>query len=100
MKHVHVPRPLIIFILLLVAVTFLIGTLRAFQTSLAAASTATAIIPAKTSEAVPPTPTPFLDYGSGDTTGAIALAIVIVVIMLVGVAWGGRKPPEKTQKQK
>jgi hypothetical protein len=99
MKPVHTPRSLIITILVLVTATFLVGTLRAFDTAQASASptpTSTASVPAENDTDLTPTPVPTPVRASADTTGIIALAIVIVIVLLVGAILGGTR----TQKRK
>ncbi len=109
MKSVHIPRPLILLILVIVA--FLIGVLRVFGTAHAAASTAPKVnlngqadvatdltptpVPTNTGTDLPPQSTPVPVPASADTTGIIALAIVIVTTILVGAAWGVRRSPKK-----
>ena len=102
MKPVFLPHSLIIFIFLLVAVTFLAGTLHAFGSARAVAlDTPTAIANVQTGSdftptATPePTPTPKPVPVSADTTGIIALAIVIVMIVVVGAILGSRRPGKK-----
>ena len=94
MKLAHTPHTLIILIFFLVAVTFLVGVLHAFDTARAAPATPAAIAshqPGNEAE-LTPTPTPTPVSGSGDTTGIIALAIVIVIIVLVGAIMGTNRP--------
>jgi ABC-type antimicrobial peptide transport system permease subunit len=114
MKSVHIPRPLILLILVIVA--FLIGILRVFGTAHAAASTAPKVavngwadaatdltptpVPTNTYTDLPPQSTPTPVPASADTTGIIALAIVIVTTILVGAAWGVRRSPKKKTHQK
>jgi hypothetical protein len=102
MKPVSIPRSLIIFIFVLVALTFLAGTLHTFGSAGAVAlgtPTATAIAQAGNEAGVTPTPeptpvqTPALV--SADTTGIIALAIVIVIIVAVGAILSLRRPRKK-----
>jgi hypothetical protein len=102
MKPVHFPRSLIIFIFILVAVTFLAGTLHAFDSARAttlATSTVTAIDPtendADVTPTLEPTPVPTPIPVSADTAGVIAIAIVIVVIVLVGAILGSSRPRKK-----
>jgi hypothetical protein len=57
---------------------------------------AQAVEPTQTSS---PTPTKG-GLVSADTTGIIALAMVIVTSILVGSAWGTRKPPHKKDPPK
>ena len=61
----------------------------------------TSFLPPPTGDAIfnptpPPTftpmATPIPEQGYADTTGIIALAILLVVVILVGLAWGGRRP--------
>jgi hypothetical protein len=98
MKPVHIPHFLISLIIVLVAVTFLVGTLRAFGTAQAAVSvtpTAPARGQAEKDTILTPTPIPTPVLPSADTTGIIALAIVIVIIVLVGATLGSRRPHKK-----
>ncbi len=91
MKPVHIPRTLIILILVLVAVTFLAGVLHAFETAHAAPATMIASHQAGNNGTITPTPVPTAVSVSGDTTGIIALAILIVIIVLVGAILGGNR---------
>ena len=104
MKPVSIPRSLIIFIFILVAVTLLAGTLHAFASARAVTldtPTAAAIIQIGsdvTPAATPtPEPTPVKKplLVSADTTGIIALAIVIVMIVVVGALLGSSRPGKK-----
>ena len=98
MKPVHIPRSLIIFILVLVAVTFLAGTVHVFDSARAAVlstPSATAIVQAENDANLTPTPVPTPVLASADTTGIIALAIVIVMIVVVGAILGSRRPGKK-----
>jgi len=47
-----------------------------------------------------PNPTPIDKTVYADTTGVIALAILMVVVILVGMAWGGRRPRKKKEPTK
>jgi len=115
MKSVHIPRPIIL--LLLVIVASAIGALRVYSTAHAASSTALkAFINNQMVAATDQTPTPFptnIDEteippkstptpgpASADTTGIIALAIVIVTTILVGATWGVRRSPKKENPKK
>ena len=110
MKSVHIPRPIILLILVIMA--FVIGALRDFDTAHAATSSALKVAGnSQTNAATDLTPTPFptnIDEteippkskptpgpASADTTGIIALAIVIVTTILVGATWGVRRSPKK-----
>jgi hypothetical protein len=103
MKPVHIPPSIVILIFLLVAVTFLAGTLHTFDTAHAAASitpTATASNQPDNGADLTPTPEPTPDLVSADTTGIIALAIIIVIIVLIDAILGNsryykKKPPKK-----
>ena len=94
MKPFHIPRSLLFVIIAIVALTFLVGTLRAFATARAATPAAVTATP---TGQIQPSPditestdeTPVLQ--SADTTGIIALGIVIVLIVLVGSLTGGSK---------
>ena len=97
MKPARIPRTFIILSLILVALTFLVGVLHAFDTARAASATPSAkanpLIENDTE--LMPTPGPSNVSVSGDTTGIIALAIVIVIIVLVGPILGTNKPYKK-----
>jgi hypothetical protein len=97
MKLAHLPRTLIIFSLILIAVTFLAGVLHAFDTARAASAMPAAITshPVKNETKLTPTPVPTPVSVSGDTTGIIALAILIVIIVLVGAIMGTSRPAKK-----
>ena len=98
MKPVHIPRSFLIGILALVAVTFLAGTLHAFNAARAATSatpTATASAQPEKDTSVPVAPVVTPVSVSGDTTGIIALAILIVLIVVAGASLGGNKPHKK-----
>ncbi len=47
-----------------------------------------------------PNPTPIDKTVYADTTSIIALAILMVVVILVGIAWGGRRPRKKKEPTK
>ncbi|KAF0106648.1 MAG: hypothetical protein FD146_2447 [Anaerolineaceae bacterium] len=108
----HIPRSLLIFLLVVIAATLLAGTLHAFAPvrAQAAASPTPTITAANTPTVTefdpldtPPTQIPALPPGlkSADTTGIIAQAIVLVVIIVFGAAWGWRKSaPRLPQKSK
>jgi len=124
MKSAHSPRFLVILILILVGVAFIAGTLRLIRTAHAAESPLTTIpqparvgagfisravsissqagltetpLPAEAETDPAPQGTPTAVQVSADTSGIIALAIVIVATILVGAAWGVRRPsPKKT----
>jgi hypothetical protein len=117
MNHTHLPRPLVIVLFILVAGFFFVGTLRAFIPAHAlsnATVTPTVTLVLKTpsttpaepeNEALSPTPTvtstPQADNTVyADTTGIISLAILMVVVILVGMAWGGRRPRKKKEPTK
>ena len=113
MKPFHIPRSLLFVIIAIVALTFLVGTLRAFATAHAAtpaavtatptgqiqptslliasvlivAAVATIVFFERITESTDETPV----LQSADTTGIIALGIVIVLIVLVGSLTGGSK---------
>jgi hypothetical protein len=97
MKPVNLPRSLFIFTFVLVAVAFLTGTMKAFNTARAASATptGTAIGQVKKVANQTPTPVPTPVPVSADTTGIIALAIIIVVIVLIGATLGGSKSHKK-----
>jgi hypothetical protein len=120
MKSAHFKsRLLVSLILLLVAATFLAGSLRLFHKASAAVSsgvvaassghpeTDTSVVRGSESfrgvsataalsgsfqagTGLPPQATPVVGSDSADTGGIIALAIVIVVTILVGAVWGAR----------
>ena len=101
MKPIHIPRSLIIGILLAISLVFLLGTLRAFAsvkvslpvtggTMRLAAAAGPTEEPVASGETVS-TPAP-VTPPSADTTGIIILAIVIVAIVLFGTVWGVLKP--------
>jgi hypothetical protein len=102
MKPVSSPRSLTMTVLILVAVTFLAGTLRTFDSARAVAlNTPTAPTLNQTGSDATLTPTaeptqvqkPVLV--SADTTGIIALAIVIVMVVVVGALLGSSRPRKK-----
>jgi hypothetical protein len=124
MNQSHFPRSLIILLFILVSLSFIVGTLRAF-TNVHAISTPmvtpavtlglntpsttppesenetpvpspTAIMSSQATSmsSSPSTPVPVQDY-STDMTGIISLGILMVVVVLVGVTWGGRDPRKK-----
>jgi hypothetical protein len=97
MKPAHLPRTLIILSVFLVAITFLVGVLHAFDTARAASATPVVIASyqVEPDTELTPTPVPTPVPVSGDTTGIISLAIVIVVIVLVGAAMGVKKTYNK-----
>ena len=101
MNPVHILRSLVIFIFVLVAVTFLTGTLHTFDTAHTAASvtpTATASHPSENDADLTPTPVSTPGLVSADTTGIIALAIVIVIIVLIDAILGGSRFRKKKPK--
>jgi hypothetical protein len=136
MYHSNLPRPLIIVLFILVAVSFFVGTLRAFIPAQAlsnATVTPTVTLILKTPSTTPaepenealgstptvtntgqagseegfnptptptPNPTPIDKTVYADTTGIIAPAILMVVVILVGMAWGGRRPRKKKEPTK
>jgi hypothetical protein len=121
MNQTHLPRFLFVPLILLIVATFFIGTVRTFIPvharsnamvipAVTQISKTPSTTPDKTAVTTPvatsmesssgsadidtgvtPTPTEEIDQGYADTTGIIALAILMVVVILVGVAWGGRK---------
>jgi hypothetical protein len=96
MKPVRIPHSLPILFLVLVAVTFLVGTVHAFGSAYAAASTppvakGSGQVDRNTNLSPKPVST-HLTSSEDTTTGVIALAIVIVVIVLVGAALGQNSP--------
>jgi hypothetical protein len=110
----HIPRSLLIFLLVVIAATLLAGTFRAFAPARAqsAASPTPTFVATNTPTVTefdpldtPPTQAPTLppDLKSADTTGIIAQAIVLVVIIVFGAAWGWRmsvpRLPRKNKKQ-
>jgi ABC-type transport system substrate-binding protein len=108
----HIPRSLLIFLLVVIAATLLAGTFRAFAPARAqAAASPTPTLTATDTPTVtefdpkdtPPTQSPSLPAGpeSADTTGIIAQAIVLVVIIVFGAAWGWRmSTPHLPRKNK
>jgi len=125
MTQPHLPRSLVILLFILVAVTFFVGTLRAFTPAHAvsnATATPTSTLVLKTpsatlagSESETPVSTPTVQVDNeesltptpapdktvyADTTGIIALSILLVVVMLVGMIWGGRSPRKKSEPKK
>ena len=98
MKPVHIPRSLIILILVLVTVTFLAGTLHAFGSARAATSatpTATLSEPTVSETDLTETPVPTPVLASADTTGIIALASIIVIVVVAGTVLGQIRPRKK-----
>jgi hypothetical protein len=115
MRHDRIPHTLIIFIIFLVIVTFLAGTLRAFANvhAFTVPVAALAVNDQKVVDITPalmPTPTVAETMvspaptqrpvsapvpPSADTGGIISLAVVIAFTVLIGVAWGIRTPSEK-----
>ncbi len=115
MKPFHLPLNLTLLILTIVAVTFMVGTLRAFDTAQAAPVTTPIVQPTPTTvdqtaiptvseetvaTDVPEAPIPTPGPPSADTTGIIALASLIVMIIIVGAWMGGGRPrkPKKAEK--
>lgn len=110
MKPIRIPSYLIILILLTISLAFFFGTFRAFNSvnasipvtggtfrleGAAEASLQTVTdVPVDDDEPTP-TPAPLPTPPSADTTGIIVLAIFIAAIVLVGAAWGMRKPDRK-----
>ena len=99
MKPVHIPRSIVIVIFILVAVTFLAGTMHTFDSAHAASAIMpTATVRSRTNKGTSltptaiPTPVPTPVPVSADTTGIIAIAILIVIIVLVGTTLGGSRP--------
>lgn len=97
----RLPHHLFIFLIILVAVTLLVGTFSAFFP--ARAEAATSPTPTIIHNATPtatdfnplnttPTALPSLPAGirSADTTGIIVQAIVLVAIVIFGTFWGWR----------
>jgi heme/copper-type cytochrome/quinol oxidase subunit 2 len=121
MNQIHLPRSLLILIFVVIAATFIFGTLRAFSSANAAASgtnlqseggnpaLAPTITPGLTPTPPPsllpaadsniPNPTPGPIY-IADTTGIIALVILLVFVMLVGMIWGVRGDRNGKEPQK
>jgi hypothetical protein len=97
MKPVHIPRALLIIILIIVGVTFLAGVLHAFNNARASSGAPASITSLRTENdtELTPTPGPAKVQDSGDTTGIIALAILIVLIVVVGVIIGTNKPSKR-----
>lgn len=112
MKHVRDPRVIIAFLLLLVAVVFLAGTIRLIGTARAADQAsilmkngtggagsiqpvALASLPAPAKSELTGQVTPGPSETPGDTSGIIALAIVIVVTIILGAAIGVRDNPAR-----
>ena len=82
-------------VLIMVAVTFLVGTLHAFGSARAAISTLpTATISEWTDKNgdLAPSPAPAYSASADTTTGVISLSVVIVVILLAGSALGRTRP--------
>ena len=92
MRHPPLPRWLPILLLLVLAGTFLTGTLQAFasvQITPTATYTPDQAQPSPTpGAATPPAPA----YAVGNTNGIISLALLVVAIVVIGAAWGLRKP--------
>jgi hypothetical protein len=94
MKPVHLSHSVIVLILLLVTITFLIGSMRAFGTAHAAESVAQAAMAGSSSPtSLDPTPTPESNPPAipGDTIGIISLAIIIVIIVVINAALGNNR---------
>ncbi len=97
MNQSHLTRTVIILLFILVAVTFIAGTLHTFiparavsnatETPTPTPASATASIALADSESQPADSAPEQVYVS-DMTGIIALSIVMVAVILIGVAWG------------
>lgn len=101
MKPIHIPRSILIIILVAISLAFLFGTVRAFDSvhayvpvtggTLSGAAMFAAYDEPEPTDEPTVTPTALPTPPSADTTGTIVLAIVIVAVVLVGTAWGGRK---------
>jgi hypothetical protein len=110
----HIPRSLLIVLLIMITATMLVGTFRAFapaRAKTAASPTPVSMqiqTPTETdfdfdSGDVPPTETPILPTGMtpADTTGIIAQAIVVVAIIIFGAVMGWRmSTPHLSRKTK
>jgi hypothetical protein len=108
----HIPRSLLIVLLIMIAATLLVGMFRAFAPAHAEAAVtpAPAILQTQTPTATDldsndgsPAETPILPPGvtAGETTGIIAQAIVVVAIIILGAALGWRmSTPHLSRKSK
>ena len=96
MRTTHLPRQVIIILLVLLGITLLVGNILVFSSVRAATPTPpTPPAPTVTGtplESITPTPTlpPYPD--SADTTGILILGILLVSVILIGLLWGNRLP--------
>lgn len=95
MKPACPPRLLAVFFIVLLALSFLIGTTLAFKTVQAAALLTPTGTPAAGTATPPLTPTtltqtPAMPPGSANLTGILVLGILLVAIIVIGLLWGGR----------
>jgi hypothetical protein len=90
MKPVYIPRLFAIFFIVLLVLTFLVGTTLAF-TGVQAASAANPT-PTVTAGPASPSATPEQETGPGaaNMTGIIILGILLVAIIAIGLLWGGQ----------
>jgi hypothetical protein len=101
MRLVHPSRSIVILFLVLVVLTFFVGSLHAFGIAHAASS----VMPTPNPVSLPdtnlePTPVPTPAPIPGDTTGIIALAIIIVMIVAIDAILGNSRNKKKISLQK
>ncbi len=112
MKSAHPPKPLVLFILILVSAAFLGGILRLIPRAHAAEIPAAnpagqsfasglVILDANLTPTQSPVNTPTPIPASADTSGMITLAVVIVATIILGTSLGVRSlSPRKKPVQK
>jgi hypothetical protein len=111
----QLPRSFIILLSILIAATFLVGTLLTYASAQAAdfpllGSTPTlpsiSLLPPPANDApsmqtpsptLTPTASPISTTVYADTTGIIALGILMVVVVLIGIIWGERSLLKKKE---
>jgi hypothetical protein len=97
----HIPRSLLIVLLIMITATLMVGTFRAFAPARAEAAASPTPVSMQTQtptitdfgpSSMPPAETSILPPGvtAADTTGIIAQAIMVVAIIIFGAIMGWR----------